>query len=157
MPHHRMSSMSAPTPDSAIVSIGYERRDIDEFVQLLVAASVELLIDVRLNAISRKKGFSKKALTDALARVGIGYRHERCLGNPKDNRDPFRLGDSSAKERYLAHLSNGASSVLEDIVKISRESRVALLCFEREHSQCHRSCIVERAQDIEPDLGLLMI
>ncbi|MDQ3504076.1 MAG: DUF488 domain-containing protein [Actinomycetota bacterium] len=52
-----------------------------------------MLLDVRLNAISRKPGFSKKRLTAALAAVGIGYRHARALGNPRDNREPFHSAD----------------------------------------------------------------
>jgi len=141
----------------AFVSVGYQERDIDEFVQLLVDADVEILVDVRLNAISRKRGFSKTALSNALAQADIVYRHERDLGNPKDNREPFRQGLPSARERYLAHISNGASGIYEEVVALASEKRVALLCFEREHAECHRSCIIDTAQNSDPSLRVLKI
>ncbi|SEM69999.1 DUF488 domain-containing protein [Nonomuraea pusilla] len=49
----------------------------------------ELLVDVRLTPISRKRGFSKTALATALAAAGIACRHMRALGNPKWNRAGF--------------------------------------------------------------------
>ena len=49
------------TPDRpTIVSIGYEQRDVSELIGLLKANGVVTLVDVRLNPISRKKGFSKR-------------------------------------------------------------------------------------------------
>ena len=149
--------MSRSTRKAALVSVGYQERDIEEFVQLLVANEVQLLVDVRLNAISRKRGFSKTALSEALIRAGIEYRHERELGNPKDNREPFRQGLPSARRRYLAHLSNGASNVHAEVVSLAQKQRVALLCYERDHSECHRSCIIDRAKDEDPRMNVIEI
>ncbi len=145
------------TASAALVSIGYQERNIGEFVELLVDNSVEILVDVRLNAISRKRGFSKAALSDALEQAGITYRHERQLGNPKDNREPFRQGLASARDRYLAHLSNGASDICDEIVSLASTTRVALLCYERDHADCHRSCIIETAQAQNPNLNIIKI
>lgn len=140
-----------------IVSVGYERRSIEEFVDMLSLNRVDLLVDVRLNPISRKRGFSKTALTKALAEVGIVYRHERSLGNPKENRDPFRLGLPSARDWYVQHLQNGASTVFGNVITLAQETRIALLCYEREHSDCHRSCILEMAQEKHPDLRVMTL
>jgi len=149
--------MPSTTDSPAFVSVGYQERNIDEFVELLVNNDVALLVDVRLNAISRKRGFSKTALSNALAEVGIGYRHERELGNPKDNREAFRQGHTSARNRYLKHLSNGASGIYDEIVSLASTSRVALLCFERDHAECHRSCIIDTAQERDPNLRVVKI
>ena len=140
-----------PAIDCAtIVSIGYERRDLGVLVDLLTENGVLILVDVRLNPVSRKKGFSKNALASALGEAGIEYRHERELGNPKDNRDPFRRGLESARQRYLRHLHNGASSVYERLLDLASSSRIALLCYERDHDECHRSCILDAAQIDRP-------
>ena len=125
--------MTASSDSPTIVSIGYEQRDVSELVGLLKANGVVTLIDVRLNPISRKKGFSKKALAAALGDAGIEYRHERELGNPKENRDPFRRGLESARQRYRNHLQDGPYSVYERIVDLASTSRIALLCYERDH------------------------
>ena len=149
--------MTTTTDSPAFVSVGYQERNIDEFVELLVNNDVALLVDVRLNAISRKRGFSKTALSNALAKAGIGYRHERELGNPKDNREAFRQGHASARNRYLKHLSNGASGIYDEVVSLASTSRVALLCFERDHAECHRSCIIDTAQERDPSLRVIKI
>ena len=116
-----------------------------------------MLVDVRLNPISRKKGFSKYALAAALDDAGIGYRHERDLGNPKENREPFRQGLPSAREDYKNHLLNGSSSVYEEIIDLATRSRTALLCFERDHDRCHRSCILETVAADHPTISVLRL
>ena len=143
------------THQPTIVSIGYEGRTIEELIALLVHHDVDLLVDVRLNPISRKPGFSKSSLAQALDGAGIEYRHERELGNPKDNRDAFRQGRSSARNRYSRHLQNGASAVYRAVVNLADTTRLALLCVERELQTCHRSCILETAQADLPDLRVI--
>jgi len=138
-----------------MVSIGYERRAVDDLVRLLMQNRVEALVDVRLTPISRKKGFSKSSLAQTLDEVGIAYRHERRLGNPKENREPFRQGLESARARYLRHLRNGASSAYRDILELAGGACVALLCFERDHRECHRSCIADAAQADRPALEVI--
>lgn len=147
--------MAEPPASLTVVSIGYEQRTVEELVKLLQSHEVAVLVDVRLNPISRKKGFSKKALARALADAGIEYRHERDLGNPKENREPFRRGLQWARDRYVNHLLNGASVVYADIIKLAYSTRIALLCYERNHHSCHRSCILESAQTEHPDLCIL--
>ena len=149
--------MTATSDRPTIVSIGYEQRDVSELIGLLKANGIVTLVDVRLNPISRKKGFSKKALAAALADAGIEYRHERELGNPKENRDPFRQGLASARHRYRRHLQNGACSAYERVVDLASTSRIALLCYERDHDQCHRSCILEAAHTDHPTLSILRL
>lgn len=72
-----------------IIGIGYEGINIDELVLSLKERNVTALVDVRLNAISRKPGFSKKRLQGAVTSADIKYEHLRALGNPKDNRAGF--------------------------------------------------------------------
>lgn len=149
--------MTAHRSKGALISVGYERRNLEEFVDLLVDNDVDVLVDVRMNAISRKRGFSKTRLAEALKAAGIVYRHERDLGNPKDNRDPFRQGLQSARDKYHRHLSNGAGPIYEEIVGLTKSLRVAVFCFERDHAECHRSCITDRATRTHPALALIKL
>lgn len=128
-----------------IVSVGYEGRSLEELLELLGEHEVKVLVDVRLNATSRKKGFSKSALAAALGATGIEYRHERDLGNPKENREAFRRGLQTARERYRRHLTNGAKERFSATVTLAESRRIALLCFESQHSECHRSAIIDLA------------
>ena len=99
--------MEASAP-MTVVTIGYEGRQLDEFIAELVGRRVEVVFDVRENAISRKPGFSKRRLGEALAVAGIEYRHLSSLGNPRSNRDAFRAGEPAARDVFLRHLDDGS-------------------------------------------------
>lgn len=136
-----------------LYSVGYEGRTIEGFCELLTLTGVQELVDVRLTPLSRKPGFSKRRLGDALADVGIGYQHERELGNPPDNRAPFRSSDPSrGRARYRAQLSNGAGPALHHLIANARERDVVILCVEADPFHCHRQVITDRAADLAPDL-----
>lgn len=137
-----MRPMSTPAPH--LVSIGYEGRSVEDLVRALELQDVQVLVDVRLNPISRKKGLSKTALSHALAAAGIRYVHHRELGNPKDNRDGYRLGRADARERFSEVLdSDAATAALRHVSELLENGAVALLCFERDHSQCHRAQVAD--------------
>ncbi|MDG9717361.1 DUF488 family protein [Streptomyces sp. DH24] len=126
-------------------SAGYEGRDIDSFVASLLDSRIDVVADVRLTPISRKKGFSKTRLGQALAEAGIEYTHLRGLGNPKDNRAPFwdgRLDVGRARFRGVLR-SDEAQSDLDRLAEQARRSRVAVLCFEKDESRCHRQVVLE--------------
>ncbi|WP_329471655.1 DUF488 family protein [Streptomyces sp. NBC_01723] len=139
----RATQVAPVTP--GLWSAGYEGRDIDSFVAALVDSRIGVVADVRLTPISRKKGFSKTRLGDALAEAGIEYTHLRGLGNPKDNREPFwdgRLEVGRARFRGLLQ-SEEAQSDLDRLAEHARQSRVAVLCFEKDESRCHRQVVLE--------------
>ena len=77
---------------NALLTIGYELCTIGGVITELKRAGVELLIDVRAVAASRKPGFSKRQLAAALDEVGIRYIHLQGLGTPKPGRDAVRAG-----------------------------------------------------------------
>ena len=70
-----------------IYTVGYEGLTLEEFLQRLQRAWVQIVVDVRDVALSRKRGFSKTALAAALRDAGMEYLHIRSLGCPKPIRD----------------------------------------------------------------------
>ena len=135
-----------------IVSIGYEGRTLDDFISTLTARGVEVLVDVRLTAISRKPGFSKTALMNAAVAAGIEYVHEPLLGNPIDNRDDYRAGYKRARTRYGKRLAGESSTAVDRLVTLATKQRVAVLCVERDHTICHRDELIHVALEREPKL-----
>ncbi|MGH3499360.1 MAG: DUF488 family protein [Nocardioidaceae bacterium] len=139
--------MPATAVDKGAVGVGYQGRDIGEFVDALVADGVTAVVDVRLTPISRKRGFSKRALAAALEESGIEYVHLPALGNAKDNRAGF--GGSTAelaeaRERYERALAEraGADEALARLAALSRFSRVGVFCFEADGERCHRQVVL---------------
>lgn len=141
-------------PPPGLVSIGYEGRSIDALVDELQAQQVVVLVDVRMNAVSRKPGFSKQALRRELDQAGIEYVHDPLLGNPRDNREGFRRGDPEARERYRDHMNSDGLMSLRRLAEQAAETRVALLCFEADHGACHRSIIAEEVQLRDPGISV---
>lgn len=138
------------TRPAVVVSIGYEGRSADDFIDTLVERGVGTLVDVRENAISRKRGFSKTALMASCEQHGIGYRHERDLGNPRTNRDGFRAGEPSSVSVYRQHLRSNGAPALGRVTELLKDQTVALLCFEAEECHCHRSIVVEQLKALDP-------
>src|SRR3990172_2525645 len=80
-----------------LYTIGYEGAALDDFLVTLKTADIDIVLDVRELPMSRRKGFSKTALTKALAQCDINYHHEKLLGSPKTIRHKLRVdGDYTA-------------------------------------------------------------
>lgn len=127
-------------------TIGYEGKTLDEFIGELKQAGVEIVIDVRAVAASRRPGFSKTALSNALRENGIDYRHYRPLGTPAAGREAARKGRvAEMREIYAVQLETPeAELAMAQALGDAGERHAALLCYEREAAGCHRSMLVER-------------
>lgn len=129
-----------------LFTIGYEGKTQAEFLDQLEAAGVELLIDVRAVAASRRPGFSKTALSNGLAERGIAYLHLRPLGTPADGRAAARAGRvGEMRAIYAGQLETPeAALAMEQALAAAGEKRGALLCYERDAAGCHRTMLAER-------------
>lgn len=126
----------------SLFTIGYEGRQLDELLAILGAHGVARVLDVRELPLSRRRGFSKTPLAHALAEAGIGYTHVREAGNPyRAEKDALPREDLLAK--YRAHL-NRKRSVVAQVAALVGEEPVALLCYERDPLQCHRTLLAQR-------------
>lgn len=126
-----------------IATIGYEGANIEHFIGTLQAAGVDVLVDIRERAQSRRKGFSKTALSEALASAGIAYKHFRSLGDPKEGREAARAGDWATFQRVYNAVIIGepAQTALDEIVEIGEQHKICLLCYERDYTTCHRKIV----------------
>ena len=134
-----------------MIGMGYEGLSIDEFCSHVSTEGVSVVVDVRLNALSRKPGFSKNGLRAALAEAGVDYLHFPVLGNPRDNRDGFALPGSragdAARNRYRASISTAdAMSAIAEITALASARVVGVMCFEKEQHECHRELVIERVE-----------
>jgi uncharacterized protein (DUF488 family) len=126
-----------------LATIGYERALQADVIARLKAAGVDLLIDVRAVAASRRAGFSKTLLAASLAEAGIDYLHLRQLGTPKPGREAARKGRIAEMTAIFEdHLAEPAAQLeLAHATELARQRRVALLCFEAEACGCHRAIV----------------
>ena len=109
-----------------IGSAGYERfKHNADFAKRLRDAGVQRLVDVRELPISRRPGYAKTALAEAMSAVGIEYVHMRALGNPKPFRDLYKSGRAAeGRKLYVHHLVTERREALEELVPLLRDKRV---------------------------------
>lgn len=135
-----------------LFTIGYEQTPPKAVLDELQHAGVKLLVDVRAIASSRRPGFSKTQLAAGLDERGIAYIHLRGLGTPKDGREAARSGDMKALSKiYHAHLKTPqARAEMDELAAlVTKAGPVCILCYERDHTGCHRKFIAEIIEDRE--------
>jgi uncharacterized protein (DUF488 family) len=128
-----------------LFTIGYEQAKPVNVLNELKRAKVELVVDTRAVATSRRPGFSKRQLAASLDDTGIAYIHLQKLGTPAEGRAAARSSDTDALWRiYDKHIkteeARGALDELTALIKSGK--RIALLCYCRNPKNCHRSRIV---------------
>jgi uncharacterized protein (DUF488 family) len=129
-----------------LATIGYENETQAQVIERLKQAGVEVLIDVRAVAASRRAGFSKTLLAASLKDAGIDYVHLRQLGTPKPGREAARKGRiAEMRTIFEDHLAEpGAQLELAKATEIARERRTVLLCYEADAAGCHRAVVADR-------------
>ena len=136
-----------------LMTIGYQGATPDGFRRALQTAGVELLVDIRAVASSRRPGFSKTKLAASVEDAGIDYLHLRALGTPADGRAAARSGKhAEMRAIFLAHMATlDAQSALADLASIVRSGRrVCLLCFETDPAHCHRNIVAAQLAELLP-------
>jgi uncharacterized protein (DUF488 family) len=132
---------------ATIFTLGYQQRSLDEFIEILRDQEISVLVDVRETAWSHKRGFSKSALSQALAEAGIEYVHAKFAGNPKNLRRSATT-HHECLQKYAAYLDDSDQIVdaFDELVTamIAEGKKVCLTCFERHADDCHRSIIADR-------------
>jgi len=128
-----------------LYTIGFTKKNADQFFSLLKNSSANKLIDVRLNNSSQLAGFAKK---DDLAfflteLCGMDYLHLPELAPTKEILDAYKKhgGDWQVYEEQFIELMEKRS--IEKSMKPEVVNRSCLLCSEDQPHHCHRRLISE--------------
>ena len=126
-------------------TVGHSTRSAEEFIALLRAHGVDLLIDVRTLPKSRHNPqFHIDNLTATLREAGIEYRHFPQLGGLRHaRRDSHNTAWRNASFRgYADYMETAAfAGALEELVRTGEGRRAAIMCAEAVPWRCHRSMI----------------
>jgi uncharacterized protein (DUF488 family) len=133
---------------SEILTVGHSNHEEDEFIDLLRGAGVELIADVRRYPGSRRQPhFEHSALAAVLLEGGIHYRWlGETLGG---RRKPLEHSANDAWENeqfrgYADHMaSREFAEGLEELEKLARKQRTAVMCAEAWWVRCHRRLLAD--------------
>ncbi|VVC01041.1 Uncharacterised protein [uncultured archaeon] len=135
---------------AGIYSIGYEKKDIDLFLDLLVQNEIGLLVDVRHNPFSMKFAFTKSNLVRSLKNAGIGYLHVPELGI--DGKYRKNLKNEKQREELFAFYSRAILANIDEKIhefaELGKRKRIALMCFEADKIHCHRGILAEKLEEM---------
>ena len=142
-----------------IFTIGHSTRSIEEFVELLRAGPADLVVDVRTVPRSRRNPqYNEDALPDELAPYQLGYIRMPGLGGLRGRSHdvpPNVNGywDNESFHNYADYaLSSEFAAALDQLLAMSAERRVAIMCAEAVWWRCHRRIItdylIERGRDV---------
>lgn len=132
-----------------LFTIGYEQATTAAVVRELKEAKIDILVDTRAVAASRKPGFSKRQLAAALNDAGIAYLHLQKLGTPAEGRQAARAGDTTTLWRiYDKHIKKPEPQAeLDELASLIKSGkRISLLCYCRDAKTCHRSRVVANVE-----------
>ena len=135
---------------ASFTTIGHSNRSLEEFIAMLQAAEVTLLIDVRTFPRSRANPvFNIETFPAELDKVKVGYQHWPALGGrrskqPQVNEELNQLWRVQAFHNYADYaLSEEFMSAFHALVEVGQRQRVALMCSEAVWWRCHRRIITD--------------
>jgi uncharacterized protein (DUF488 family) len=142
----RLAKKEAAQSDSlTVLTIGHSTRTIEEFIRLLQVHDVTRVVDVRTIPRSRHNPqFNRDTLPASLKKVEIGYTHIAELGGRRSTtRDSVNTGWRNASFRGYADYMQTPEfqEGVEQLIRLAREDRLALMCAEAVPWRCHRSLI----------------
>ena len=145
-----------PVAQTAVYTAGYEGRSVDRFLNLLIGAGMECLVDVRRNPVARRYGFHKSTLGRLCGRLQIEYQHFPSLGI--SSADRRGLSGAAAYNQLFADYE--AETLSEETADINRLTRLVrsrpcvLVCMEADPAACHRTRLANR---IASETGLPVV
>ncbi len=128
-----------------IYTIGHSTYAIETFLQILQAFQIEMLVDVRRFAQSRRNPqFNEDALSQSLLARGAGYLHLEGLGgrrrpSPASINTAWKNASFRGYADYMQ--TNEFAEAIEQLVHIAGEKRTVIMCAEALPWRCHRSLI----------------
>lgn len=131
---------------SKIYTIGYEGKSIDELIQILHRNNIKTLVDIRNNPFSYKYLYSKDELKKVLPKFNIKYIHYQTLGIEGNIRNSENIDTETMWNLYKSKLNNHKLTELSELKTLIQEDTVCLMCFESNHTQCHRHILSKDLQ-----------
>lgn len=146
--NHRARGSEVPSAELAVYTAGYEGRQIDGFLDLLLRSGIRHVIDTRANPVSRRYGFHGSTLRRLCGRLDMTYEHRPGLGIASSARRE-EVSRSQLLDDYEAGTLHDHADEVDGLAATVRRQPSVLVCSEADPCVCHRSrlahAVAERA------------
>ncbi len=130
-----------------VFTIGHSTRPLEEFIALLSAYRVTLLVDIRLVPASRRfPQFVQAALAMSLASAGVDYLHLKDLGGRRTPRvdSPHSGWRSRSFRGYADYMESSPwAAAMATLLARAQTATSALMCAEALPWRCHRQLVAD--------------
>jgi uncharacterized protein (DUF488 family) len=132
---------------TTLYTVGHSTRTLEEFLELIRAANVRRLVDVRRYPGSRRHPhFARERLEESLLAVEVEYVWKPELGGRRKPASESRhtAWRVPAFAAYADHMeSQEFEGAMEEVLTPAERSCTALMCAEARPEQCHRRLIAD--------------
>jgi len=131
---------------ATLYTIGHSTRQLDEFISVLQAHSIQTLVDIRSFPMSRRlPHFNREALGKTLAEAGIQYVWLKELGGHRkkirDDSPNTALRNDSFRNYADYMLTEEFQRGIAELIQLAEQSRTVYMCAERVYFRCHRMLV----------------
>ena len=133
-----------------IYTTGFSGWIAKDFFTQLKDNGVALLIDIRRHPNSQLAGFTRAAHFEYFLKElsNCDYKHMEELAPNPDTLKQYRNKDIEWDKFSKSYIENLNVENLSKLLTLIKKQTVVLLCSETEHTQCHRSLLVQELNKI---------
>ncbi|MFG6117726.1 DUF488 domain-containing protein [Thalassobacillus sp. B23F22_16] len=131
-----------------IYTIGHSDRYEEQFLEMLEAADIDFVADIRAFPASRKfPHFNQEKLDQWLKEAGLNYQHFPLLGGRRSRSGEIGENLNAGWENRSFHnyadytLTEDFQKGLEALMTEAKDANVVYMCSERHPARCHRLLI----------------
>jgi len=129
-----------------VYTIGHSTRTIEEFLSILHAHSIQVLIDIRAFPMSRRlPHFNRESLETSLKQENIRYLWLKELGGRRrklrDDSPNTALRNESFRNYADYMLTHTFQQAARQVLELAQQAPTAIMCAERLFFRCHRMLV----------------
>ena len=139
-----------PVATPKIYTAGYEKLQVDGFLNLLLQNGIRRLLDVRGNPVSRRYGFHKSTLSRMCEKLDIEYKHVPEVGIPSSWRTDLNCFQDyqTLFDRYEEQILPHQGQWIKQLATWQKETPSVLVCQEANPDFCHRSRLANHVMGV---------
>jgi len=134
-----------PKAEINVYTAGYAGLQIDGFLNLLLKAGIERVIDIRNKPVSRNYGFHKRTFSRLCSLLSMEYIHLSSLGVDSSKRKNLISASDYARllKEYRDNVQENCSDEIYRVIELINEKPSVLVCQEEDEQYCHRSILAD--------------